>query len=136
MNEGQRTELSLDDLLNVGQEELERFHAAKKVRDENPYLLDLIKVLYPHPNGLSRSIVIHMVEKNRAERGNTPVEKPEEAIQSSYNRFCIDSAVFKKRKRAFRDEAIFYTPGGTGSGKWGINQANAQAWLKRHGIKT
>lgn len=108
-----KRELSLEDLLDITPEELQDFFAARRLRLANPWLLDLIKVLYPHPTGINRSVVLHTVQKNRAARGHKPVEKPEEAIQSAYNRFCVDSAVYRKRKNKLPDEGIFHSPKGS-----------------------
>lgn len=133
--EGLETELTLEEVLGISAEELDKFFTARRLRLQNPWVLDLIKVLYPHPRGISRSIVLHTVQKNRANRGHEPIETPEEAIQSAYNRFCVDSAVFRKRKTKWPDEGMFHSPRGPGAGVWAIYQDKAQAWLKRHGLR-
>jgi len=126
-------DISLDDLLG-SPEELQRHVAERRLRLENPWVLDLIKVLYPHPNGLSRPIVIHMVLKNRRQRGHPIPENPEETIQSDLQRHCVDSKVFKRRKAPVED-GLFHWPKGPGAGVWAVYPDKAQAWLKRRGIR-
>lgn len=81
------------------------------------------------PNGLSRQMVLHDLERQRKKDGLPIPESFEEAVQSSYNQHSIDSVVFRKRNLP-DTEAIFYAPGGKGSGRWALNTERAIAWLK------
>ena len=102
---------------------------AKKLRRDNPYALDIIRVLRGRETGVSRGFVLHSVERNRRRLG-LPIPKTfEQAVQQSCERFCIDSDVFKER-RVPREEAIFAWPKGKGAGHWAIRQPEADNWLR------
>ena len=124
-----------DDWLEQAIEELVAKEAVKEILRQHPYVIDLIEVLKPRPHGLARKLVLHTLEKNR-QRDGLPIPPKfeeavqEEAVQSVYNRHCIDSLVFKKRK-AHLSEGLFYSPCGKGSGAWAVHPERAAAWLKR-----
>jgi hypothetical protein len=108
---------------------IEQQEAVRRLRENHPYLLDLMEVLRPHgPRGLARSIVLHTLERDRRTNGLPMPEKFEEAVQSVYNRYCVDSAVFKKRKVRPSD-GLFYSPRGKGSGVWAVHLDRATEWL-------
>jgi hypothetical protein len=137
MAEDDKSEISLDDLLAdlLGTpEQREKYAAARSLRLENPWVLDLIKVLYPHPAGLRRSIVIHSVLRNRKARGQSLPGTSDETIQSALQQYCVHAAAFKNRKAPVED-GIFHWPKGPRTGVWAIYPDKAQAWLKRHGIR-
>jgi len=95
-------DFDIDELLA----DIERYEQLKKVRKEPSYIADLIRLLLPRPNGLSRQMVLHDLERNRRKQGLPTPPKFEEAVQSSYNQHSIDSAVFRKRNLP-DSEAIF-----------------------------
>jgi hypothetical protein len=109
-------------------------NAQQKLRIENPWVLDLIKVLYPHPKGLSRSVVLHAVLRNRRQRGHPLPRQPEETIQSALQQHCMDSRVFQKR-RAPSEDGLFHWPKGAGAGVWAVYPERAQVWLAARGIR-
>jgi hypothetical protein len=74
-------------------------------------------------------MVLHDLYRQRKKDGLPIPQSFEEAVQSSYNQYSIDSAVFKKRNLP-DSEAIFYAPGGKGSGRWAVNNERASAWMK------
>lgn len=119
----------IGDWLEQALRELEANKAAKELRRQHPYLIDLIEVLKPYPRGLSRQIVLHTLEKRRQRDGLQIPRKFEEAVQSVYNRHCVDSSVFIKRKAPL-SEGLFHSPGGKGSGTWAVHSERAAAWLK------
>lgn len=122
----------IDDLLeNIDQllADVEQKEASRKLRRKHPYAKDLIEILLPYPKGLTRTMVIDCLERQRRENGLPIPEKFEHVIQSVYNHHSIDSSVFKKRG-APESEGLFYSPQGKGSGQWAVREAVAQAWLR------
>ena len=118
-----------DDWLEKLFREIDAAIAAKKLRLENPYVKDLIEILWPPQDGLSRQLVLHMLERKRKLAGLQIPKKFEQTVQSAYNQHCVDSMVFAKQK-APESEGLFYSPGGKGSGVWAVNRELAAAWLK------
>jgi hypothetical protein len=81
---------------------LERYFELKDARRDHPYVGDLIRVVLPYDNGLRRSMVLHELQKQR-KAARLPIPPTfEQAVQSSYNQYCVDSAVFRKRKAVSR----------------------------------
>ena len=121
---------SLEKFLGELREEIE----LKRRRKEHTYVEDLIHLLLPYKHGLRRRIVLDWLERQRKEDGLPIPVKFEEAVQSAYNQHCSDSAVFRK-KNLPASEAPFYSPGGSGSGKWAVDSERAGKWLRkrRHG---
>lgn|SRR6266480_3394682 len=102
----------------------------KQLRLSHPYVVDLIRVLEPHaPRGLARQSVLRTLERDRHNAGLSIPPKFEQAVQGSYNRYCIDSNVFKKRNPP-ESEGLFYSPEGKRSGTWAVNCDRAASWLK------
>ena len=100
--------------------EIDEFLEDHRRSKEHTYVADLIRFLLPHKGGLSRGLVLHQIERQRRTDGLPIPPTFEEAVQSSYNQNCLDSTVF--RERGLPDsEAIFYSPGGSGSGTWAVN---------------
>ena len=113
----------LDQIIKEGQ-------AAKQLRLDHPYVLDLIEVLKPYPTrGLARQSVLSKLEQNRKSEGLPIPQKFEESVQSTYNRYCVDSAVFVKRKAPV-SEGLFFSPIGKGAGAWAVNVDRAKDWVK------
>jgi hypothetical protein len=107
-------------------EEYEAREAARQVRRDNPYVLDLI---LPHRRGLRRPLVLDLLHKSRRDR-NLPIPSNfDETVQSVFQQHCADSAVFKKKGK-LQSEALFYWPDGKGAGKWAIYADRAEVWLK------
>jgi hypothetical protein len=110
--------------------EYEESKAARKVRKEHPYLLDLIKTLLPRGlRGDQRPYVIDRLRKDRQRLGLSMPDRFDEAVQSTYNRYCVDSSVFRNRG-APPLEGIFHSPHGKGKGIWAVYPDRAIAWLK------
>jgi hypothetical protein len=108
---------------------LERYYALKEARQRHPYVGDLIRVLLPYPDGQRRVLVIFELEKQRRQDGLPIPAAFKAAVQSSYNHYSQDSEIFKKRG-APKDEALFYSPAGKGSGRWAVYRECALDWLK------
>lgn len=114
----------LDDLL-------ERALAASRERQwrrENPYVVDLVEVLWPHgPGGLSRRKVIESMKVKRHVKGLPVPDSFEETVQSAFNQHCIDSAVF--RKRGVPTDGLFSSRRSGNSTSWLVHRDRAAAWL-------
>src|SRR5262245_45592392 len=104
--------------------------AAKKQRQEHPYVLYLIKVLWPYRYGLRRADVIERIWALREPKGLPMPKNFGETIQSSFNHHTSQSAEFIKRGTG-SEEDLFFSPKGKGSGIWAVHPDRAEAWLKR-----
>ena len=98
-------------------EEYETKEADRQRRRDNPYVLDLIRVLIPHPRGLRRPLVLDLLHRSRRERSLPIPTEFDATVQSAFQQHCADSAVFKKKGKP-QLEALFCWPDGKGAGKW------------------
>jgi hypothetical protein len=87
----------------------------KKLRNEHPYVGDLIGALKGFRNGRPRRRVIEILEQERKNAGLPIPKKFDSAVQASFNNYSSDSLVFLRRN-AVGEKALFYAPGGKGSG--------------------
>lgn len=108
---------------------MEARRAALKLRKENPWVLYLIKVLWPYQSGLRRTIVMDRVRQIRAPKGLNMPKAFENTVQSAFNHHSSQSAVFAGRGAGEADD-LFYSPDGKGSGKWAVHRERALAWLR------
>lgn len=81
----------------------------RHLRRQQPYVVDIVSVLLPHEDGVNRQKVLEELENQRKRDGLPIPPKFEQAVQSSYNQHCVDSAVFQRRNRP-PSEALFHTP--------------------------
>lgn len=88
---------------------IEEALALKHRRRQHPYVVDIVSVLLPHEDGVSRQKVLEELENQRKRDGLPIPPKFEQAVQSSYNQHCVDSAGFQRRNRP-SSEALFHTP--------------------------
>jgi hypothetical protein len=107
---------------------LGKYYALKEARQKHPYEGDLIRVLLPYPEGLRRSLAIYELEKQRKQDGLPIPPSFGAAVQNAYNHYSEDSEVFRARA-AKREEALFHSPGGKGSGRWALHRDRALRWL-------
>ena len=123
MTEDQIEDLFRDIEINI--EDILETIRVKELRKGHTYVEDLIRVLLPHKGGLTRGMVLHILEKNRRDVGLPIPPKFENAVQRAFNQNCLGYSGFDKRNLS-DVEAPFYAPGGKGSGVWAVNPA----WLK------
>jgi hypothetical protein len=124
------------DLDSISAEEWDEFfrqieieRQAKKLRKDNPYALDIIRVLRGRENGLSRQMALHFILKNRGRLKLNIPRTFENTVQQACERFCVDSDVF--RAHGAEDEnGLFCWPKGAGAGHWAIRQPQADNWLR------
>jgi hypothetical protein len=119
---------NFDDILDLLITESNVVDGAKKLRMEHPYVLYLIKVLYPYgARGLRRMDVIYRIEQMRI-AANLPMPRAFEAtIQASYNAHTSHSKVF----RGPPEDDLFYPVRGKGSGIWAVHADKIGAWLAK-----
>jgi hypothetical protein len=116
-------ELDIDELLKWFDEQ----EKSKKLRLENPLVLDIIRALMPYPRR-RRPDVIDAVFYARNDRGNRIPPTFENSVQTAFNQHNRDSSVWQKTADARK--AIFYCPGGSGSGWWAVDKERAREWLR------
>jgi hypothetical protein len=125
-------EISLEDIENSAHV-FER-HKLRLLRKKSPWVLDLIKELWPHENGLHRSHVIKALEKRRDASGLPTPKTFEATVQSAYNRYSRDSTALVRKNRS-SSEDLFYSPMGKYSGNWAVDRVRAAAWMTARNIK-
>ena len=117
--------VSLDELF----QEAMAAHRHRKIRRDNPYVADLIDVLRPYRNGVSRQTAINALEDQRKNKGLPIPAKFSEAVQSAFNHHTSQSYVFKGRNASPADD-LFHSPHGKGTGIWALHHDRATAWLR------
>lgn len=116
---------TLDDLI----EEARAAIAAKRLKAEQTYVVDLIGILAPHgQRGLPRQQVLGIAEQARRLSGLPIPAAFEETVQSAFNQHCITSAVFKKRN-ALQD-ALFLSRRAGSTAYWSLRRESAIEWLR------
>lgn len=97
-------------------------------RRDNPYVADLVEVMWPHGDtGLSRRKIIDTLERSRREKGLPVPDRFEETVQSAFNQHCMQSTVFRKRK--VPTEGLFSSRRDGASAIWAVYRERAKAWL-------
>ena len=114
-------------------QEIEERAAVQKLKNENPWVLHLIKVLWKYPNGLARLTAVEWIQKSRAAKGLPEPKKFEETVQSAFQHHSSLYAEFAQRGGKPEDD-LFYPVGDKGSGKWALHRDVAIAWLRARGL--
>ena len=102
-------------------------------RRDNPWLLDLICVLY-HSEQMYPAAVYREIRKRRKSHGIEPPENLEANVRHTYYLHCEGYAEFeKKKKKNPALEALFHSPEGMYR-FWAVHHDRALAWLKNNRI--
>jgi len=100
----------------------------RRLRSNQPILVELIKVLTPHPGGLRRWSVMRAIRKNRESAAHDIPQKFEDEVERTFRQFCADADNAKIRLCAAED-ALFYRPKEKAGEVWAIILDRAKTWL-------
>jgi len=117
----------IEDLIKELDEEFGKDARDIKMRRENPWVLDIIGVLYPHRGGLHRRLVIAELWRKRGEKGLNMPKAFEQAVQSAFQGYAGEYATFRGKSDA---DDLFHAPQGKGAGVWAVRQERVEAWLR------
>jgi hypothetical protein len=107
---------------------------ANRLCVDDSYVVDLIRVLLSHPDGLRRWSVMRAIRKNR-ENARLPIpDKIEDDVQRMFLQHCAQSDPFKKRNRP-PETALFHWPQGKLAGLWAVFPDRAEAWMSAKNAK-
>jgi hypothetical protein len=108
--------------------ELFELEQGGRLRSDQPILIELIKVLAPHPGGLRRWSVMRAIRKDRESAARDIPQKFEDEVERTFRRFCTDVGDAKTRTCAAKD-AFFYRAKERAGEVWVIFPDRAKAWL-------
>jgi hypothetical protein len=123
--------LSLDDLLDL--DRLKKWRQQRADETANPYVLYLIKVLWPYERGLHRKYVLDRILDLRKAKGLSVPSNFESSVQNAFQTHSSESDMFEARAAPPEDD-LFYWPIGKRTGKWAVRRDRAEAWLTRKGL--
>ncbi len=101
---------------------------SQRTRSDRAILLELIKVLTPHPGGLRRWSVMRAIRKERENASRDIPQKFEDEIERTFRRFCADAEGAKARTCAPENE-FFYRPKEKAGEVWAVIPERAEAGL-------
>ena len=101
---------------------------SQRMRSDRAILLELIKVLAPHPGGLRRWSVMRAIRKERENASRDIPQKFEDEIERTFRRFCADADSAKTRTCAPENE-FFYRPKDKAGEVWAVIPARTEASL-------
>ena len=101
---------------------------SQKMRSDRAILIELIKVLTPHPGGLRRWSVMRAIRKERESASRDIPQKFEDEIERTFRRFCADADSAKTRTCAPENE-FFYRPKDKAGEVWAVIPARTEASL-------
>jgi hypothetical protein len=101
---------------------------SQKMRSDRAILLEIVKVLAPHPGGLRRWSVMRAIRKERESASRDIPQKFEDEIERTFRRYCADSDNGKPRGQAPEDE-FFYRPKDKAGEVWAVIAGRAETLL-------
>ena len=110
------------------------FATDRRNSTDHLYLLDLVKVLRPHPAGLRRWSVMRRIRACREAAGLPIAQRMEDEVERAFRNHCADSEKSRRHDTA-PHTALFHWPQGKLAGVWGVHTDRADAWLKTQGIE-
>jgi len=121
-----KAELTLEDLDDISDFDIESFLRTKKLIQDRPWTLDIIRVLSKRPKGLSNQ---QLYRELKAIRDPTTLPKPQEfeaSVRSALNGHNPKSSRWNGKEV----DALFYQPNGRGT--WAVRPEKIIPWLKAH----
>jgi hypothetical protein len=100
--------------------------AAWPERAEQPIVLEIIRVLKPHPRGLRRWSVMRDIRNNREAASKDIPQKLEANVERIFRRFCAGTDTSTCNAR----NALFFRPQETAGEVWAVHSDRAAAWLE------
>ncbi|HVP83469.1 MAG TPA: hypothetical protein VMS78_01995 [Rhizomicrobium sp.] len=82
---------------------------SRQMHQDRPIVLELIKALAPHKDGLRRWSVMRTIRKERECSSREIGQKFEDEIERTFRRYCVDPGNTKTRACAPED-ALFFRP--------------------------
>lgn len=121
-------EINYDDLFGPEAEQAYlAFEKAKKLRQERPWVRDIIRVLWGAPrDGVAMDQLVSNLWEMRKPSGLNMPRAFKKTVQSFLNQHTTQSSTWNGRAK----NDLFYSPRGKGSGTWAVRQERAAAWLK------
>lgn len=107
---------------------------ARRLRSDQVILLELIKVLAPHPGGLRRWSVMRAIRSDRDRTARDIPQKFEDEVERTFRRFCADWVDAKSRSCAASD-ALFYRPRERAGEVWAVFPDRAKAWIDGESVE-
>lgn len=108
--------------------DIDAYYARKALRHDRPWAFDIIRVLWGNRSSVSVKRLCGDVWKLR-NPSDLPMPKDfGRTIQSVLNKHTRQSSEWSGK----REDDLFYSPQGKGSGTWAVHQDRAVEWLKSH----
>jgi hypothetical protein len=108
-------------------EEAHKLWEASQLRKEQPWVLDLIKVMARYPKGTLRRFVIESVWRIREPTNLNMPKAFGETVQSAFNTH--------NSEKVDSEDGLFFAYGPHGSRKWGVHLDKIEPWLKKKGLR-
>jgi len=111
-------DIDIDDLLR----QVEEADAERKLRKENPWVRDIIRVLWGTQTFMFMSTLTRQLWDLRKKSDLPMPDKFEETVQSCLNQHTAQSKVWAKNGAKVEDD-LFYSPKGKHSGTWAVHSS-------------
>ena len=97
----------------------------RRPRSEQRMVMELIKVLTPHPGGLRRWSVMRAIRTDRERASRDVPQKFEADVERTFRRLCAGA----ETSTCSASEALFYRPQEKAGEVWAVYPDRAKTWL-------